>query len=1186
MVSKGSRSAEQTACATEKSLAEMPLIKPKKVSSRENRMNSMIRRKKLACLGLAASMVLPSTLSKFSQTCADDTAGPAPSAGSQTASNSDLLTKGVEQYNQGDYDAAVSSLQAVDAKTLNSADRQTLTDTLAEAKTASTERRSAKAEFARGEDARKSGQLLEAEGYYNSVLNNPRADEATREKAQQELTAVQTTQKLANSDGKVAYDRGVDEYKRGLWQQARTDFTTAQAAGYTGGFFEASPAQYLEKIDKGEQKYNAEHGNSQNPQANADADQNSDGRIAYEKGRQAYREGDMATARAEFVKARNLNFQPGFLEGLSPAEYVQRIDADAAKPAASASAATASAAQTVALADDASTGTSGSLQQQSAADQLAEQQKSYKAEGLVDAGSKAEAAGNDQAALNDFTQASELDPTNKAAASGRARLLNKMGRGAGTGGVNLNQTQQQIAQESGAITYQFNSAIAAARKDTEAGNFAAAQNDIADAQAARDQDPTIFDAATLGNWDTQLSQARVDLHNASATAQRENQYRTAQQTANAETARLQQVEMRRRATISALIKQSRAQIDQENYEAALGVIDQILSIDPQNDYALGVRQFVQDKAILQEQRKYRAQFDYNFSRTLNQADEDQIPYEDIYRFPENWPDLSELRDNELKNSNTSKEDQIAQAQLDRRLPNVDLDNIPLSDAIEFLRDLTQSNILVDWKALEADGIDKQTPVLAKLHDVRFSKVLDIVLQQAGGGKLAYTIDDGVISISTSDVLNKAVVTRVYDITDLLINPNFDPTINASGGTAQVTSGGGGGGSSSAITSGGTTTNTQDRAQQLADIKKKIENTVEFSSWKDNDPNGYGQIDDFNNNLIITQTSEVHTKIANLLAQLRETQAVQVSVETRFLTVTRDFLNDVGVNLAVTFNATNPGYFSPITLTNGTSGFTQNPSVGINNLGAVATGLGVGQVTPGGLAPITYGLTAGFLDDFQASLVVNAVQASQRLSVVHAPRVTLQNGQGATILQETFNPYVSSLNVSVSSGAAIAAPVISNALDGVILRIERALVTADHKYVTLDLYPELDAFLGFQTFQYQTATTQTTGTGTGSNTVVSAGGFVPPSLQVQLAREQVVQVRTRVTVPDGGTLMLGGVTIAGEINKEAGVPGLSKIPFLKRLTTNTSEANDEEVLLILVKPTIIVNKEIEAKTFPLLSSNTR
>ena len=554
----------------------------------------------------------------------------------------------------------------------------------------------------------------------------------------------------------------------------------------------------------------------------------------------------------------------------------------------------------------------------------------------------------------------------------------------------------------------------------------------------------------------------------------------------------------------------------------------------------------------------------------------------------NWPDLSTLRDNELKNSSASKEDQAVQALLDHRLPTVQLPQVPLADAIDFLRDITSANILVNWKALEADGIDKQTQVTATLHDVKFSKVLDIILQQAGGGKLAYTIDEGVITISTADELNKAVLTRVYDITDLLINPNFDPTIqNVASGSAQVGNGGG-----TAQLQVNTTTNQANREQQLMDIKKKIENTVEFSSWKDNDPNGYGQIDDFNNQLIITQTSDVHNKIANLLAQLRQAQAVQVSIETRFLTVSRHFLDDVGLNLSLTFNNNNPveggvgsgsnvpeapNHWGPVSVTSSSAGFTsvESTSTGLpGSLAALApTGLGVSGV---------YG---NMFDDIQVQMLLTAVEASERLSVVHAPRVTLQNGQGATMYQLTFIPYVGSLNTTVSTGAAIAAPVIAYATDGVLISIERALVTADHKYVTLDIDPQLDSFLGFTTFQFETVTEETVTPTYGNRDPrrLSAGSRLP-SLSVQEATEEKTEVRTRVTVPDGGTLMLGGVTIAGEINLEAGVPGLSKIPFLKRLTTNTSEANDEQVLLILVKPTILINKEIEAKNFPLLTSN--
>ena len=70
---------------------------------------------------------------------------------------------------------------------------------------------------------------------------------------------------------------------------------------------------------------------------------------------------------------------------------------------------------------------------------------------------------------------------------------------------------------------------------------------------------------------------------------------------------------------------------------------------------------------------------------------------------------------------------------------------------------------------------------------------------------------------------------------------------------------------------------------------------------------------------------------------------------------------------------------------------------------------------------------------------------------------------------------------------------------------------------------------------------------------------------------------------GGTLLLGGETIAGEAAREQGLPVLSKIPFLKRLFTNTSNAKDEQVALILVKPTILIQREQEDKAFPLLSN---
>jgi len=800
-------------------------------SSSESRSNSMIRRKKLACLGLAASMTLPQGLAGFGLLFADQTPGPSGSGDTQSQpSNADLLSLGVDQYNKGYYEESVATLQQVDIKSLGQADHQTLVAMLAKANAAATDRRAARAEMAQGDEARKANQLTDASQHYQAVLSNPHADADTQKMAQQRLSQVQATQTANSGEGQAAYKQAVDEYRKGLWQQARQDFVRAQELGYTGGFFEAAPSEYLKKLDAGEQKFMA---SSQ-----------ADGRAAYDRARDEYRSGDLASAKQDFIKARDLGFKPNYLEGLTPTEYLQRMDENAAEDgqqaSASAGAGTASAqpdaapkamvsGKAVYLADaDSSTQTGGDnagqsqLEKQAEIDRLAEQQRIFKAKGLVEAGDTAEKAGNDQEALNDYTQAVDLDATNTAAAAGRDRELAKMGRAPAAGGATLTKTGQQIQQERGQIQYKFDSALDQSRKDMAANQFGAARDDIATAQAARDEDPSIFNPDELRQMDAQIQQSNLDLKRAGDAYDRQQRLITARNATDIQVEIDREQTARRDKAVAALIKLSRQQIEQHNYQAALGVLDQILTLDPQNDYALGIHQLVEDKAVIQEQRHYREEFDSNLARILNQADEAQIPYEDIYRFPDNWPDISTMRDDELKDQNVDKEDQAAQALLDHRLPRVQLPGVPLGDAIEFLRDLTGANFFVVWKDLEADSIDKTTQVTLDLHDVKLSTVLDKILQEAGGGKLGYTIDQGVITVDTSDQLNKAVFIRLYDITDLLVNPNFDPTIqNAGGSGAQVTGGGGGGGGNVLQTSG-TTTNTQDRTQQLADLKRKIE----------------------------------------------------------------------------------------------------------------------------------------------------------------------------------------------------------------------------------------------------------------------------------------------------------------------------------------------------------------------------
>ena len=82
--------------------------------------------------------------------------------------------------------------------------------------------------------------------------------------------------------------------------------------------------------------------------------------------------------------------------------------------------------------------------------------------------------------------------------------------------------------------------------------------------------------------------------------------------------------------------------------------------------------------------------------------------------------------------------------------------------------------------------------------------------------------------------------------------------------------------------------------------------------------------------------------------------------------------------------------------------------------------------------------------------------------------------------------------------------------------------------------------------------------------------------VTVPETETSQIMTRVSVPDNGTLLLGGQKITAEIDKEAGIPILSKIPLLGRLFSNRSKIRDNKILLILVKPTIILQEEKEAE----------
>jgi len=176
-------------------------------------------------------------------------------------------------------------------------------------------------------------------------------------------------------------------------------------------------------------------------------------------------------------------------------------------------------------------------------------------------------------------------------------------------------------------------------------------------------------------------------------------------------------------------------------------------------------------------------------------------------------------------------------------------------------------------------------------------------------------------------------------------------------------------------------------------------------------------------------------------------------------------------------------------------------------------------------------------------------------------VTLYNGQRSYISVSEVTTYIADIEPVVAEAAVGWDPTIGAIPVGVTLDV-KATVSADRRYVQMDLRPQVAA-LGTPPFVQSTVTAAVPNLGIATATI-------------DLPRVQVQDFKTTVSVPDGGTLLLGGTREFEEAEVETGVPVLSKVPVLKRLFNNRATVRRANNLLILMKPKIIIQAEEEAK----------
>jgi type II secretory pathway component GspD/PulD (secretin) len=643
------------------------------------------------------------------------------------------------------------------------------------------------------------------------------------------------------------------------------------------------------------------------------------------------------------------------------------------------------------------------------------------------------------------------------------------------------------------------------------------------------------------------------------------------------------------------------------YKAAEVTIEQIFEKDPENEEAVKLRELAREG---RHRKRESTIYDSNVlegERDFESAVNTAIPYhpEGGVDFPtrDYWMGRVRSRSSSIQQDESREPDWVREYRqiLASRKVTLNFPDTPFAEVVGFLQDITGLNITV------ASSVDtEETTVSLRLRDVLLQDALKIILEQT---ELAMTFKDQTLMITQPDEARGEYVLEIYDVQDLLSRiPDFPgDKIRVAGDSS------GGGGAGGAFTF-------EDEEEEEGNVLEpdQLEEIVTSSVGEDNwdEP---ASIEIHRGQIIINQTRELHREIRRILTNLRRNTGLFVQVETRFIRMSDDFLRDIGVDLRGLGNSVAPNVPTPVfgqpqlldpnvptSLQGGNIdvGFgRQIPSGGNARISRIGL---PGNVGPGGVpffgsnmlggrtqnilnggdayfagerlnstsvsgsnTPKGAAIQATILDPIQINAIIRAEEEQARRKLVDAPVITAANRQRVSISIITQRAYISDYELS-SGGtgnvvAEVADPIIETFQEGVVLDV-RPTISSDRKYITLDVKPTLATLVGGSFRQIPV------NLGTISSAAINVNIEVPEvSLQ---------EAFTSVTIPDGGTALLGGFRKINEKEEHSGVPFIDHIPLVNKLFSRDAQLFETFSLLIMVTARTINLREQEKKLFNL------
>jgi tetratricopeptide (TPR) repeat protein len=634
----------------------------------------------------------------------------------------------------------------------------------------------------------------------------------------------------------------------------------------------------------------------------------------------------------------------------------------------------------------------------------------------------------------------------------------------------------------------------------------------------------------------------------------------------------QRLRIQRATRVDRLLTEANYDFQVGNFERAVQNIDMALHENPTSQHALALRDLAERARHESRLDLLRQDWKAEWSKTFDDLSSSDVPQTEAIKISDldHWAKVSARKPLEFTGhgEEDSPEEKAIRDKLDTTKVEHRFAEATVQDWASHYAGITGVNFLVTAPVVALD------PGATTLKDFRLpmmsvAQALENIGSVTG---VRWVIRNGAVQLVTPENAKGRTVLRQYDVRDLVqgvpSKPGRELKLRAPGDEDAP-----------AEEEGEAKPTVVDETK-LVDM---IRANVAPESWDA----GGGSINPQRGILIVRNTKEVHAKLEKLLADLRGAVGLQVDVETRFLRVEDSFLQEVGVDFRGLGNQASEGVPGRGLENNnrqnaGFDDYGRRELINPATPGEIGTGTepglffddgGDGDVmartenlwdrTLGGDELLDNGgglsLQWAYLDDTELEIVLRAVQKNERSEQITAPRLLIFNNTRASMSVLRHTSYIRDFEVEIAQAAAVANPVVDVVRDGVVLDV-RPVVSADRKFITMELRPTV---MVLQT----PIPTFTTTLGVGQ------------PVSIQLPRTTLQRVRTTVTMPDGGTLMLGGMKLAEKQDKVSGVPVLQDIPIVSFFFSRKGTFTLNRKILMLIRAKIILSEEFEPARLP-------